>query len=153
MSIEVGQSAPDFELSDQHGQTVRLSDFTGRKNVLLVFYPLAFSGVCQSEMHELRDHAAEFPGDDVQVLSVSVDSMFAHRAWADAEDLEFPLLSDFWPHGDVANAFGVFDETRGVALRATFLIDTEGVVRWKVVNPISESRSLEDYRKALAELA
>ncbi|ASU84532.1 peroxiredoxin [Nocardiopsis gilva YIM 90087] len=152
MSIEVGQSAPDFELSDQHGQTVRLSDFTGRKNVLLVFYPLAFSGVCQGELRELRDNTAEFSTDDVQVLSVSVDSMFAHRAWADAEDLEYPLLSDFWPHGEVADAYGVFDETRGVALRGTFLIDTEGVVRWKVVNPISESRSLEDYRKALADL-
>ncbi|MBB6171190.1 peroxiredoxin [Nocardiopsis mwathae] len=153
MSIEVGQNAPDFELTDQHGQAVRLSDFAGRKNVLLVFYPLAFSGVCQGELRDLRDNTAEFCNDDVQVLSISVDSMFAHRAWADTEGLDFPLLSDFWPHGEVASAYGVFDDTRGVAVRGTFLTDKEGVVRWKVVNPISEARSIDDYRKALTDLS
>ncbi|WP_026124322.1 MULTISPECIES: peroxiredoxin [Nocardiopsis] len=153
MSIETGQQAPDFELSDQHGQTVKLSDFKGRKNVVLVFYPLAFSGVCEGELCSLRDNISDFQGEDVQLLSVSVDSMFAHRAWADQENLEYPLLSDFWPHGEVAKAYGVFDEDKGVAVRGTFLIDKEGVVRWKVVNPISQARDIEDYRKALAELS
>lgn len=150
--IEPGHAAPGFELSDQHGQTVRLADFADRKNVVLVFYPLAFSGVCEGELAALRDAAADFVNDGVQLLAVSVDSMFAHRAWADRENLAFPLLSDFWPHGATAEAYGVFDDTRGVAVRATFIIDKEGTVRWKVVNPISEPRDTDAYRKALADL-
>lgn len=153
MSIEVGQSAPDFELTDQHGQTVRLSDYKGTKNVVLVFYPLAFSGVCSNEMCELRDDVSDFQNDQVQLLSVSVDSTFAHRVWADQEGFDYPLLSDFWPHGAIAQAYGVFDDTKGVAVRGTFLIDTDGIVRWKIVNALSDARSLDDYRKALAELA
>ncbi|QBI54789.1 peroxiredoxin [Streptomonospora litoralis] len=153
MSIEPGQAAPGFELADQHGQTVRLADFAGRRNVVLVFYPLAFSGVCESELGALRDAGADLVNDEVQLLTVSVDSMFAHRVWAERENLEFPLLSDFWPHGATARAYGVFDDTRGVAVRATFVIDKEGAVRWKVVNPISEPRDVDTYRKALADLA
>ncbi|MEY9211090.1 peroxiredoxin [Thermobifida halotolerans] len=152
MSIEVGQYAPDFELADQHGQTVRLSDFRGRARVAAVFYPLAFSGICEDELRQLRDSAEEFAERDVQLLGISVDSMFAHRIWADQEGVDFPLLSDFWPHGAVAQAYGVFDDARGVALRGSFLVDTEGVVRWKIVNPISRGRDLDDYRKALVEL-
>ncbi|RCV54607.1 peroxiredoxin [Marinitenerispora sediminis] len=153
MPIEVGDKAPDFELSDQHGQPVRLADFAGQKNVVLVFYPLAFSGLCGEELGALRDDIDAFVNDDTQLLTVSVDSVFAHRVWADRDGLEFPLLADFWPHGGVAQAYGVFDETRGLAVRGTFLIDREGVVRWKVVHPISEVRDLEEYRKALAELS
>lgn len=114
---------------------------------------MAFSGACGSELRELRDGIEDFQNDDVQVLSVSVDSMFAHRTWDDQEDFGYPLLSDFWPHGEVARAYGVFDDARGVALRATFLVDKEGAVRWKVVNPISQTRDLASYRKALAELS
>ncbi|MBB6000846.1 peroxiredoxin [Streptomonospora salina] len=153
MPIEPGQTAPDFELSDQHGQTVRLADFAGRRNVVLVFYPLAFSGVCRGELVALREAAPDLVNDRVQLLTVSVDSMFAHRVWAEQESLEFPLLSDFWPHGGVARSYGVFDDARGVAVRATFVIDTGGAVRWRVVNPISEARDVDDYRKALCELA
>jgi peroxiredoxin len=153
MTVEVGSHAPDFELKDQHGTSVRLSSFRGARNVVLVFYPLAFSGVCGSELCALRD---EFPAvssrEDVELLTVSVDSMFAHRAWADAEGFSFGMLSDFWPHGAVASSYGVFDTERGVALRGTFIIDTEGVVRWKVVNPIPEARDIADYAKALAAL-
>lgn len=88
----------------------------------------------------------------VQVLAVSVDSMFSQRAWADQEGFTFPLLSDFWPHGEVARAYGVLDEDRGLALRGTFIIDGEGIVRWKVVNPIGSARDLDEYRKALADI-
>ncbi len=144
---EVGAQAPDFELQDQHGTPVRLSRFRGRK-VVLVFYPLAFSGICGNELSALRDR----PFDDAQVLTVSVDSMFTHRAWADREGYTFPLLSDFWPHGQVAQAYGVFDEAKGVALRGTFIIDGEGVIRWSVVNPISSARDIADYVKALADI-
>ena len=153
MAVEVGEQAPDFELKDQHGTPVRLSSFRGSKNVVLVFYPLAFSGVCTGELCAIRDSFPEVTGDDVELLTVSVDSMFAHRAWADAEHYEFALLSDFWPHGDVARAYGVFDDNAGLATRGTFVIDKDGVVRWKVVNPIPQARDIADYQKALAALS
>jgi mycoredoxin-dependent peroxiredoxin len=152
MAVEVGDQAPDFELKDQHGTPVRLSSLRGKKNVVLVFYPLAFSGVCTGELRSLRDEFPEVNRDDVELLTVSVDSGFTHRAWADAEHYNFELLSDFWPHGSVAKSYGVFDETMGVATRGTFIIDKEGVVRWKVVNPIPQARDIAEYQKALAAL-
>ena len=153
MAVEIGDLAPDFELKDQHGTSVKLSALRGEKNVVLVFYPLAFSGICSGELCALREDFPEATSGDVEVLTVSVDSFFAHRAWADAENFQFGLLADFWPHGSVARAYGVFDEEKGVAIRGTFIIDKEGVVRWKVVNQIPDARDLADYRKALAALA
>ena len=155
MAVEVGDAAPDFELKDQHGSPVKLSDFRGEKNVVLVFYPLAFSGVCGTELCAIRDdfpEASASDSSDVALLTVSVDSTFTHRAWSDREHFGFPLLSDFWPHGSVAKLYGIFDENLGVATRGTFIIDKNGVVRWKVVNPIPEARDLAEYRKALAGL-
>ena len=152
MAIEVGEQAPDFELKDQHGTPVRLSSFRGAKNVVLVFYPLAFSGVCTGELCAIRDEFPESDRDDVEVLTVSVDSTFAIRTWADAEHFQFGLLSDFWPHGAVATLYGVFDSERGIATRGTFIIDKDGVVRWKVVNPIPQARDIAEYQKALAAL-
>ncbi len=153
MSVDVGDHAPDFTLRDQDGQEVALSSYRGSKNVVLVFYPLAFSRVCSGELCALRDELTDFQSPDVQVLTVSVDSMFSHRAWAQQERFGFPLLSDFWPHGQVAQQYGVFDEERGVAQRGTFVIDKDGVVRWKVVNAIPDARDLEDYRNVLATLS
>jgi mycoredoxin-dependent peroxiredoxin len=152
MAVEVGQEAPDFELSDQHGQPVRLSSFRGAKNVVLVFYPLAFSGVCSSELCAMRDDFPEVSRDDVELLTVSVDSTFTHRAWSDQQHFGFELLSDFWPHGAVAKLYGVFNEDKGIATRGTFVIDKAGVVRWKVVHPIPQARDIADYQKALAAL-
>jgi mycoredoxin-dependent peroxiredoxin len=152
MAVEVGDQAPDFELQDQYGTPVRLSSFRGAKNVMLVFYPLAFSGVCTGELHAFRDEFPEVNRDDVELLTVSVDATYAHRAWSDAEHFEFALLSDFWPHGEVAKLYGVFDPERGIATRGTFIIDKDGVVRWKVVNPILQARDLAEYSKALATL-
>ena len=152
MAVEVGQEAPDFELNDQHGTPVRLSSFRGAKNVVLVFYPLAFSGVCSGELCALRDEFPEVTRDDVELLTVSVDSTFTHRAWADKEGFEFGLLSDFWPHGGVAKAYGVLNEDKGIATRGTFVIDKSGVVQWLVVNPIPQARDIADYQKALAAL-
>jgi peroxiredoxin len=151
-SIEVGSQAPDFELPDQHGTPVRLSSFRGAKNVVLVFYPLAFSGVCSAELCTLRDEFPSVSRDDTVLLTVSVDAMWAHRAWAEQQHFEFGLLSDFWPHGAVAKEYGVFDEARGIATRGTFVIDKDGVVRWKVVNPIPQARDIADYQKALDAL-
>jgi peroxiredoxin len=153
MAVEIGDEAPDFELPDQHGTPVKLSSFRGSKNVVLVFYPLAFSSVCSGELCGMRDEFPEAGGDDVELITVSVDSFFTHRAWADAENFQFSLLADFWPHGEVAKAYGVFDSDRGVAIRGTFVIDKEGIVRWKVVNPIPQARDIADYQKALAALA
>jgi alkyl hydroperoxide reductase subunit AhpC len=100
----------------------------------------------------MRDDFPEVSGDDVELLTVSVDSGFSHRAWADAEHFNFALLSDFWPHGEVARSYGVFDENLGIATRGTFIIDKNGVVRWKVVNPVPQAREIAEYQKALAAL-
>ena len=134
MAVEVGQEAPDFELRNQHGEPIRLSSFRGTKNVVLVFYPLAFSGVCSGELRALRDDFPEVTRDDTELLTVSVDSTYVLRKWSDTEGFQFGLLSDFWPHGGVASLYGVFNADRGVALRGTFIIDKAGVVRWKVVD-------------------
>jgi len=110
-----GSRAPDFSTRNQYGEEVRLSDFTGRRDVVLVFYPYAFSQVCTSELAALRDRpdllaAAEF-------LAISCDPMFTLRAYSDAQGLNFGLLTDFWPHGEIASSYGVFDADRGCALR------------------------------------
>jgi len=152
MAVEIGDVAPDFELKDQHGTPVTLSALRGKKNVVLVFYPLAFSGVCTGELCSMRDSFPEADREDVEVLTVSVDSVHVHRVWSEQEGYQFSLLSDFWPHGGVARKYGVFDEDKGLALRGTFVIDKNGVVRWKVVNAIPQARDLADYKKALAEL-
>ena len=153
MSVEVGEQAPDFELKDQHGSPVRLSSFQGTKNVVLVFYPLAFSGVCSGELSALRDEFPEAGREDVELLTISVDSTFVLRTWADRDNFGFSLLSDFWPHGGTAKLYGVFDEDRGVATRGTFIIDKAGVIRWKVVNPIPQARDIAEYTKVLADLS
>jgi len=152
MPLAVGDAAADFSLTNQHGQAVSLADFAGRKHVVLVFYPFAFSGICTGELREVRDGLQDFVGDDIQVLAISCDSMYSLRAWADAEGHFFPLLSDFWPHGEVTRSYGVFSEAGGFALRGTFLIDRDGIVRWTLVNGVGQARDFSGYRTALAEL-
>jgi peroxiredoxin len=151
-SLSVGDQAPDFELRDQHGQPVRLSSLRGHKAALVVFYPWAFTGVCGSELDVLQRQQDEIVSDDVALFAVSTDSMYALRAFADQRGLTFPLLSDFWPHGAVASAYGVFSEEIGIALRGTFLVDRDGTVRWSVVNDIPDARDIDDYKKAIAAL-
>jgi peroxiredoxin (alkyl hydroperoxide reductase subunit C) len=153
MPIEVGTTAPDFVLKDQNNQEVRLADFRGEKNVLLVFYPRAFTGTCQGELCQVRDNLNDFVNDDVQVLTVSVDSVYSHKVWADREGYQFPLLSDFWPHGAVAQAYQVFNDVAGIANRGTFLIDREGVVRFAEMNQPGQARDQDGWRKALSSLA
>jgi peroxiredoxin len=152
MSVEVGETAPDFELPDQNRAPVKLSDFRGRKNVVLMFYPFTFTPVCSGEICAIRDAAAELQNDDTQVLSVSVDSVFSHKVYADQEGVDYPLLADFWPHGEVARSYGVFKDDIGAATRGTFVIDKEGIVRWKVVNAVPDARDIADYERALAQL-
>jgi len=152
MAVDVGDEAPDFELVDQDRNKVRLSSFRGSKNVVLVFYPLSFTGVCQGELCEIRDSIEEFSGDDVVTLAVSVDSTAAHKKWAEEQGYTFPLLADFWPHGGVAQQYGVLDEASGLAVRGTFIIDKAGRVAYKVVNAIPDARDADEYRKVLAGL-
>jgi peroxiredoxin len=153
MPLDVGAEAPDFSLRDQHGQTVTLSDFRGRQNVLLVFYPWSFSRICTGEMCEIRDALPTLQSGDSVVLAVSCDAMFTQRVYAEQEGLEYPVLSDFWPHGAVAQAYGVFDDQLGAALRGTFAIDKEGVVAWRVVNGVGEARDLGEYQMVLKRLS
>ncbi|GAB2976527.1 peroxiredoxin [Amycolatopsis acidiphila] len=152
MAVEVGSKAPEFTLDDYNKQAVTLSSFQGRKPVLLVFYPFAFSGICTGELCQLRDEFAEYEGSGVQVLGVSVDTPFSLKAWAEQQGYQFPLLSDFWPHGEVAKAYGVFNDKAGLAVRGTFLIDKDGVVRFAEVNQPGEARDQEAWKKAVAEL-
>ncbi|MBP0458369.1 peroxiredoxin [Streptomyces montanisoli] len=154
MAVEAGAQAPDFSLQDQHGQTVRLSDFRGQggRHVVLVFYPYAFSTTCTGELQELRDRADAFADAGAQLLACSADSVHALRAYAEQERIAFPLLADHWPHGAVARAYGVLDEERGRAVRGTFVIDTSGTVRWSVVNPVHRARDSDDYVRALSRL-
>jgi peroxiredoxin len=147
----IGESAPDFELTNQFGEPVRLSSFRG-KNVVVVFYPFAFSGICTGELCEIRDNLSSFEGANATVLAVSVDSKFSLRAYAEKEGYGFDLLADFWPHGAVASAYGVFDPESGMARRGTFIIDEAGTIRHVVVNPRGQARDLAEYRSALAGL-
>lgn len=147
----IGGTAPDFELPNQFGEPVRLSSFRGQ-NVVLVFYPFAFSGICTGELCEIRDNLAVFENTNAVVLAVSVDSKFSLRAYAGQEGYSFDLLADFWPHGGVATTYGVFDPETGMARRGTFIIDAAGKIRYSVVNPRGQARDFSEYRAALAGL-
>lgn len=148
----IGKEAPDFELKDHQGNPVNLSSFRGQKNVVVLFFPFAFTGVCTGELCAMRDEIGLFQNDKVQLLAISCDSMFTLRVFAEKEKYSFPLLSDHWPHGEVAKKYGVFEESRGAALRGTFVIDKSGIVRWQVVNALSDARDLAEYKAALAAL-
>ena len=152
MPLEVGTEAPDFTLKDQNNQEVSLRSFRGEKNVLLVFYPLAFTGTCQGELCQVRDDLPTFENDDTAILAISVGSAPTHKVWAAEQGYTFPLLSDFWPHGAVAQAYGVFNDATGFANRGTFVIDREGVVRFAEMNGPGEARDQSAWSKALAAL-
>ncbi len=150
--VDVGDTAPDFELPDGDRTPVRLSTYRGEKNVIVVFYPLAFTGTCQGELCAIRDEIADFSSDDVQTLAISCDSTAVHAKWAAEQGYTFPLLADFWPHGAVATSYGVFDDKIGLALRGTFIIDKQGTVAYKVVNAIPDARDTDEYHRVLAAL-
>jgi len=152
MTVLVGDNAPDFTLPNQNGEAVSLSSFKGKKAVALVFFPYAFTGTCTGELCEIRDNIAMFESDNVEVLAISCDAKFTQRVFADKEGYNFDLLSDFWPHGAVSREYGVFLEESGMATRATFVINTDGVVTAKFVTSPGQARSFEDYRTAVAAL-
>ena len=148
-----GTPAPDFTLRDQFGQEVTLSSFRGHKAVALLFFPWAFSNVCTGELSGIRDRLDEFLTFDTEVIAISTDPTYSLRVFADRDGLNFPLLSDFWPHGAVASSYGVFDAELGVARRSSFAVDKEGVVRWSVHHQLPDERDLEDHLAQLHHLA
>jgi peroxiredoxin len=152
MSVEVGQQAPDFTLLSQHGEPISLSSFRGEKNVVLVFFPWAFSGICTGELCEISDRLDSLANDDTVTLAVSCDTKFALRIFAEREAYTFPLLSDHWPHGAATQAYGVFNDELGVGYRGTFVIDKAGIVQYAVMNGIGDARDPGEYEKVLASI-
>ena len=152
MTLIIGDQAPDFTLVNQFGENVTLSDFRGKKPVVMVFYPLSFSGICTGELCELRDNFDRFDRDNVELLAISVDSKFVQKMFAEHEGYKFSVLADFWPHGGVAKDYGVFIEDAGISNRATFVIDSNGVLVAKFVTAPGQARSLDEYDKALESL-
>jgi len=152
MALTIGQAAPDFTLMNQHGESVSLSSFKGKKNVVVIFFPFAFSGICTGELCALRDDLASFENDNSELLAISCDPMYAQKAFAEQEGYKFGVLADFWPHGAAAKAYGVFNEERGCATRGTFIIDKSGILRWQVVNGLGDARNIADYKAAIATL-
>ena len=152
MTLSVGDSAPEFSLPDQDKQVVSLADLRGRP-VLVVFYPFAFSGICTGELCQLHDELAEYTDAGVKVLAVSTDPVYTLKAYKAAEGFDFTLLSDFWPHGTTAQAYGAFNEKAGMALRATFLVDAEGKVAFAEVNSPGDVREQSGWKDAVGQLA
>jgi peroxiredoxin (alkyl hydroperoxide reductase subunit C) len=150
--LEPGSAAPDFTLKDQNNQPVTLRDFRGAKNVLLVFFPLAFTGICQGELDEIRDNLPSYENDDTATLAVSVGPSPTHKVWATQSGFTFPVLSDFWPHGATAQAYGVFNADAGIANRGTFVIDRAGVIRFAECKGPGEARDQALWTDALAAL-
>ncbi len=150
--ITVGDEAPDFTLKDQNNEEVTLSAFRGEQAVLIIFYPLAFTGICTGELCDVRDDMQSFQNDGVQTVTISVDSPYSHKVFSEREGYEFPLLSDFWPHGAVAQAYGVFNDVTGFANRGTFLVDKQGIVRFAEMNGPGQGRDANDWRRAISSL-
>jgi peroxiredoxin len=151
--VAVGETAPDFTLKDQWGNDVTLSALRGQP-VVIVFYPFTFTGVCEGELCEIRDDPGVYRHGGAQVLAISCDSRHAQRVWAEQNGFDFPVLSDFWPHGAVARAYGVFNEVLGCANRATFVLDKDGVVRSTFTSPdLGTPRAKAEYEEALAKVS
>jgi mycoredoxin-dependent peroxiredoxin len=150
--LGVGAQAPDLTLKDQNGRPVSLASFRGKRNILLVFFPLAFTGICQGELDHIRDHQREFDNDHVVTLAVSVGPPPTHKVWAVQSGFSFPVLSDFWPHGAVASAYGVFNDSTGYPNRGTFLVDRSGVIRFADCREPGEARDSSVWAAALSHL-
>ena len=154
MAVTTGDKAPAFDLEVTLRERVRLSDFLGRRNLLLVFHPFAFTAVCEEEALDLQENLESFRNAETEVVLVSCDPWPARQAWKKQLGAEYTFASDFWPHRETAKAYGVFDETRGAPFRGTFLIDKDGNVVWSLVKVSGERRtemvpqSLETLREA-----
>ncbi|GAB3222903.1 peroxiredoxin [Mycolicibacterium hippocampi] len=150
--LGVGEDAPDFTLKDQNNQPVTLSSLRGAKNVLLVFFPLAFTSICARELDEIRDHPDDFVNDETATLAISVGPSPTHKVWAAQRGFTFPVLADFWPHGAVSQAYRVFNDESGFANRGTFAVDRSGVIRFAECKQPGEMRDRAVWSHALAAL-
>ena len=152
MAIAVGQAAPEFTLKDQSQQDVKLSDFRGKKNVVLVFYPLDWSPVCTNEHACFVNDMRQFETLDAQVLGLSVDSIWSHKAFAEKMGIKYPLLADFHPRGAVAARYGVYLEDKGITGRAVAIIDKAGKVAWFKQYDIPQVPDIKEVAQALAQV-
>lgn len=144
-----GETAPDFSLKDQNGKEVKLSDYRGKKNVMIAFFPLAFTPVCSCQIPQYREDIGKFTDLQTQLLAISVDSVPAHKAWVDSMGgIDYPVLADFYPHGEVARKYGVLRE-QGFSERALFLIDKQGTIRF---SQIHDMKTQPDNNVVLAEI-
>ncbi len=148
MTPQIADLAPDFATRNQHGETIDSASLRGRSAVL-IFFPWAFSGICTPELAGFRSAADEFADAGARLLAISCDAMFSLRAFAEAEDLPFDLLSDHWPHGAIARRYGIFDEQAGCSLRGSFVLDADGRITWQVVQGIGEPRDVEAHLAAV----
>ena len=151
MPLEVGSPAPHFSLANQFGETVDSTSLNG--GAVVVFFPFAFSRVCTDEMAQLRDNIGLFDAAGFRVVAVSVDHKYTLRAFADANDISFDLLADFWPHGAVTRNFGAFDDVHGYADRVSYVLDPSGIVRAVVSSTHGQGRPIADYTAALRSAA
>ncbi len=150
MAPAIGAPAPEFSLKDQDQKEVKLSDFRGKKRVVLVFYPLDWSPVCTKEHVCLVNDMKRFEELDAQVLSLSVDSVWSHKAYADKMGIHYPLLADFQPRGAVAAKFGVYLEDKGITGRAISIVDKNGNLAWHKNYDIPVVPDIQEVSKALA---
>lgn len=150
--LPVGTEAPDFTLRDQNNQEVTLSDFRGKKNVLLVFFPMAFTGMCEGELSMVRDRLPDFTNERSEFVAVSVGTSPTHKVWSAAQGYLFPILSDFWPHGAVAQSYGVLNPDKGYANRGTFVIDKAGIITFSEMLGAGQVRDQSLWEKALTAL-
>jgi peroxiredoxin len=151
-TLEVGDSAPDFSIRDNTEALTTLSEYKG-KNVVLSFHPLAWTSVCQAQMQDLEKYKEGFDLLNAIALGLSVDSVPCKKAWAEAIGVkETKLLSDFWPHGGVADSYGVFLEDKGISKRVVFIVDKEGVIRFKKIYPMAEVPDIKGIMNALKEI-
>jgi peroxiredoxin len=153
MAVSAGDTAPDFEVKNQDNEMVTLSSLLEDSAVALVFYPFTFSGRCEGELCSLRDDKSQFDAAGVQVVAMSCDSPFAQKKWSEEQGFNFPVLADNWPHGAVAQAYGVFNDAVGCANRATFLIGKDGkVVDAFATDSLGTARDQARYEEAVAKL-
>lgn len=150
-TLTLGRPAPSFTARNQHGELLTTSSLRGAPAVI-IFYPWAFSSICHDELAAIRDDHESFRALGSQVLAISCDAMYTLRAYADADSIPFDLLSDHWPHGAIARAFGVFDEMAGCARRGTFVLDSAGLISWQQINQINEPREIAAVLRAAANL-
>ena len=149
--VSIGDPVPAFTLTDNERQPFSSERLAGRKS-LIVFIPFPFSGICEGELCTLRDHLADLDALDANVVAISCDTLFSNAKWADLNGFGFPVLSDYWPHGEIARAFGVFDEEKGVATRTTFVVDADGIVRDVIASgSLGTPREYDLYEEALGK--